>query len=76
MRSLIELIPALASVATMVRPPAPSTATVFTGTPLARTMIEVSPMAPPTRALPAPICLATSTPPLAAIKVTLRFCWS
>ncbi|MOA16372.1 hypothetical protein D3C78_1365840 [compost metagenome] len=74
LRSLTELMPAWASAAIMVTPLAPSTATAFTGTPLARTMIGVSPMAPPTRALPAPICLATSTPPLPAMKVTLRFC--
>jgi Ca2+-transporting ATPase len=45
----------------MERPP--STATDFTGTPWARTTIGVSPKAPPMAALPAPTCLATSTPP-------------
>ena len=50
--------------------PPPSRATDFTGTPLGRTMIEVSPMPPPITALPAPTCLATSTPPLATWKVT------
>ncbi|MNO68564.1 hypothetical protein D3C76_594030 [compost metagenome] len=76
LRSLTLLMPAFSSVAIMVTPLAPSTATAFTGTPLARTMIGVSPMAPPTRALPAPICLATSTPPLPATKVTFRSCWA
>ncbi|MNG17736.1 hypothetical protein D3C84_1017450 [compost metagenome] len=72
MRSLIDWMFSLALVAIMVTPPAPSTATARTGIPLARTTIGVSPMAPPSMALPAPICLATSTPPLAAMKVRSR----
>ena len=46
--------------------------TDFTGTPWARTMMGVSPIPPPMGALPAPTCLATSTPPLATRKFTFR----
>ena len=73
LRSVIELMFSAALVAIMVTPPAPSTATERTGIPLARTTIGVSPRAPPSMALPAPICFATSTPPLAAMKVMFRF---
>ena len=50
--------------------PPPRTATAFTGIPFARTMSGVSPMPPPMTALPAPTCLATSTPPLAVTNST------
>ena len=45
---------------------------IFTGTPLARTMIGPSPTMPPIGALPAPTILATSTPPRATWKSTSR----
>ncbi len=55
---------------TTVSAPPPISPTDFTGTPLPRTMMGVSPMAPPIGALPTPICLATSTPPRATTNST------
>jgi len=45
-------------------------ATTLIGTPLLRTMIGESPTIPPIGALPAPTCLATSTPPRPTAKLT------
>src|SRR6516225_2548003 len=55
-----------------MNPLPPNTATIFTGTPLPRTMIGPSATIPPSGALPAPTCLATSTPPRPTAKLTSR----
>src|SRR6516165_2820521 len=55
-----------------MKPLPPNTATIFTGTPLPRTMIGPSATMPPSGALPAPTCLATSTPPRPTAKLTSR----
>ena len=55
-----------------MKPLPPNTATIFTGTPLPRTMIGPSPTMPPIGALPAPTCLATSTPPRADREVDVE----
>ena len=53
-----------------MKPLPPNTATIFTGTPLPRTMIGPSATMPPSGALPAPTCFATSTPPRPTAKLT------
>jgi hypothetical protein len=48
----------------------PNTATILMGTPFCRTMIGPSATMPPSGALPAPTCFATSTPPRPVAKFT------
>ena len=59
------LMPVSSRTTSCMKPLPPNTATIFTGTPLPRTMIGPSATMPPSGALPAPTCLATSTPPRA-----------
>ncbi len=46
-----------------MKPLPPNRQTIFTGTPFCRTTMGASATMPPSGALPAPTCLATSTPP-------------
>ena len=54
----------------------PNMATILIGTPFCRTTIGPSPTMPPSGALPAPTCFATSTPPRATAKVTSSPAWA
>src|SRR5262252_407408 len=55
-----------------MKPLPPNMATILIGTPFCRTTIGPSPTMPPSGALPAPTCFATSTPPRATAKETSR----
>jgi hypothetical protein len=70
LRSAGFSIPESSRTTSCMKPRPPNTATILMGTPFWRTMIGPSATMPPSGALPAPTCLATSTPPRPTAKFT------